>query len=80
MKSSLLLPLIHLTVCAVIGAAQSEPPLPPDRTGLLYLSGNSRHQISECLPDGTQLRTISNGALTQPRGITTDDFGNLVVV
>lgn len=55
-------------------------PLPPERTGMLYLSGSSSNNIGEFLPDGTLLRTISASNLTQPRGITTDDAGNLVVV
>ncbi len=80
MKSPLLLPLIHLTLCTILGAAQGDPPLPPERTGLLYLSGNAQNQINECLPDGTVLRSITNASMSSPRGVNVDDFGNLVVV
>jgi hypothetical protein len=61
-------------------AAPQDPPLPPQRTGLLYITGSTSNNVGEYLPDGTLLRTITNSNMQTPRGVAVDDFGNLVVV
>jgi sugar lactone lactonase YvrE len=54
--------------------------LPPQRTGLLYITGSGSDNVGEYLPDGTLLRTITNPNMQTPRGVAVDDFGNLAVV
>ncbi|MFT7484269.1 MAG: sugar lactone lactonase YvrE [Candidatus Paceibacteria bacterium] len=54
-------------------------PLPPQRTGVYYVSGSNSGNVGEYAPDGTLLRTFTSPDLQGPRGIAVDDLGNLVV-
>jgi len=72
--------LLILLLVAPAGAPAGEPPLPPERTGLLYVSGFSSDNVGEYLPDGTLLRTFTAAGLDQPRGVGIDESGNVVVV
>lgn len=82
MTSRWILPLVALVFAfapSAIAAAQ-DPPLPPQRTGLLYVTGSTSDNIGEYAPDGTLLRTISHPNMQTPRGVALDDWGNLAVV
>lgn len=74
--------LLHLaTLClAAAPLPQGEPPLPPDHTGLLYVSGFNSNNVVELAPDGTLLRTFGTADTRQPRGVSVDDRGQIVVV
>jgi CheY-like chemotaxis protein len=84
MISPAIVPLIALVLAAAPSAhaasTPQDPPLPPQRTGLLYITGSGSDNVGEYLPDGTLLRTITNPNMQTPRGVAVDDFGNLAVV
>ena len=80
MKRVLLASSLLALCCAAPPAAAANWPLPPSRTGLLYLSGYGSNNLGEYLPDGTLLRTLSTPDMTRPRGVAVDDEGNLIVV
>jgi len=76
----LLLSALALSSPLLPPAAGDGPPLPPDRTGRLYVSGYSSDDVGEFLPDGTLLRTFTAPGMLRPRGVAVDDSGNVVVV
>jgi DNA-binding beta-propeller fold protein YncE len=55
-------------------------PLPPTRTGHLYVTGSASNNVVEFHADGTPLRSFAPAGLMNPRGIAVDDLGDLVVV
>lgn len=55
-------------------------PLPPARTGNLYVSGFSSGNIGEFRKDGSLVRTFSHPTMLNPRGLAVEDDGTLVVV
>ncbi|MCP3917599.1 MAG: hypothetical protein GY711_18800 [bacterium] len=73
-------PFTALLLALAPPALADDPPLPPQHTGRIYITGYYSDNIGEFLPDMTPLRTFTAPGLDRPRGITTDDEGNLVVV
>ncbi|MFT5151511.1 MAG: streptogramin lyase, partial [Planctomycetota bacterium] len=61
------------------GADAQTALLPPQHTGLYYVSGSSSHNVGEYAPDGSLLRIITAPLLQGPRGIAVDEHGSLVV-
>ena len=71
---------LSLVTLAGLTARIDDPPLPPERTGLLYVSGYGSDNVGEYLPDGTLVRTFGDPGMKLPRGVAVDAHGNVVVV
>lgn len=55
-------------------------PLPPARTGNLYVSGFSSHNVGEFDKLGNLVRTMTHSTMRSPRGVAVEADGTVVVV
>lgn len=71
--------LIALAMLAGSALAQGWP-LPPTKTGNLFVSGFSSNNVGEFRKNGTLVRTFTHPTMTRPRGIAVEADGTIVVV
>lgn len=71
---------VAAALAATAAAAAQGWPLPPDKTGNLYVSGYSSNNVGEFRKDGTLVRTFSHPTMINPRGLAVEDDGTIVVV
>lgn len=68
-------------VAAAIAALPAQGwPLPPTKTGNLYVSGYSSNNVGEFRKDGSLVRTFTHATMSNPRGLAVEDDGTIVVV
>jgi len=70
-----------IAVVLLAGSALAQGwPLPPAKTGNLFVSGYTTNNVGEFRKDGTLVRTFTHPTMTRPRGIAVEADGTINVV